>query len=379
MNRTVLGALSPRRFLARHWQKAPLFVPQALPGFRDLLTPGDLVELVSRDDVPSRLVVERDGHWSVRHGPLSRRDFRGLRHARWTLLVQGVDQVLPEGKALLEAFSFIPHARLDDLMVSFAPAGGGVGPHFDSYDVFLLQGLGHKHWRISGQQDRDLVPGAPLRILQRFHAEQEWTVGAGDLLYLPPKYAHWGVALDDCLTYSIGFRAPSAQELVGQFLAYLEEHLEPEGMYEDPDLQLQRHPGEIADAMVERVTDLLRQIRWGRADVADFLGRYLTEPKPHVFFEPPRPAASRSRFEQAARRRGVVLALKSAMLFHGGSVFLNGEVVRVPRQERRWLVALADTRHSGPLEDAPAGLMDLLYGWYRAGYLEPATARGRRV
>ncbi|MEO1768026.1 cupin domain-containing protein [Thiobacter aerophilum] len=371
----LLGFLTPRQFLARYWQKAPLFVPQALPEFRDVLTPAELKALAAREDVQARLVVERDGVWSVRHGPLSAGDFRGLKGARWSLLVQGVDQVLPEGKALLQAFSFIPYARLDDLMVSFAPAGGGVGPHFDSYDVFLLQGLGHKRWQISGQRDRRLVQGAPLRILERFRAEQEWTAGSGDLLYLPPKYAHYGVALDDCLTYSIGFRAPSAQELVTQFLAYLEENLQVTGMYEDPDLRLKRHPAEIDGAMLDKVAHLLEAIRWNRAQVADFLGRYLTEPKPHLFFEPPSRPLGFGAFVRVARTRGVRLSLKSLMLFHGPSVFINGEALRVASGLRGWLTRLADGRELAGLNAAPRELFEILYEWYRAGWLELPAAR----
>jgi 50S ribosomal protein L16 3-hydroxylase len=377
MQATPLGALSPRQFLRRHWQKAPLFVPRAFPDFRDLLTPDDLIALSLREGVEARLVVERDGVWTVRHAPLSRRDFRGLKGAHWSLLVQGIDQILPAGKALLQSFSFIPHARLDDLMVSFSPAGGGVGPHFDSYDVFLLQGLGEKRWQISGQRDRALLPDAPLRILRKFRAEEEWTVHSGDLLYLPPRYAHWGVALSDCLTYSIGFRAPSAQELIGRFLAYLEEHLVVDGMYEDPDLALQRHPAEIGGPMVERVAAMLEAIRWRRQNVVDFLGCYLSEPKPHVFFKPPARPLTRGRFESVARSRGVVLSLKSIMLFHGASVFINGESLRVSDEERAWLVVLADTRRLDTLDAAPDSVLDLLYDWYRAGYLEPGKERRR--
>jgi len=378
MKKTLLGALSPRQFLARYWQKHPLFIPNAFPGFQDLLTPGQLVELSLREDIQSRLVIERDGQWTVRQGPLSKRDFRGLKSVRWSLLVQGIDQVLPEGKTLLRNFSFIPHARLDDLMVSFAPNGGGVGPHFDSYDVFLLQGLGHKRWRVSSQGDRSLIPGAPLRILRRFRPEEEWTVGAGDLLYLPPKYAHHGVALDDCLTYSIGFRAPSAQELIGQFLAYLEENIEASGMYADPDLEPPRHPAEISARMVGKVTELLAQIRWGRAEVGEFLGSYLTEPKPHVYFDPPAEPVSARRFAGLAKKRGLRLALKTQMLFHGGSVFINGERLRANGAERATLVRLADTRKLDRLDDATPALVELLYEWYCAGYIILPPARLRR-
>lgn len=370
MKKSILGGLTPRQFLARHWQKKPLFIPRALPGFGDLLTPRDLMELAQRDDMQSRLVIERNGQWSVRQGPLRKADFKGLKGERWSLLVQGIDQVLPQGKQLLQQFSFIPHARLDDLMVSFAPNGGGVGPHFDSYDVFLLQGLGHKRWQVSRQEDQTLVPGAPLRILKKFRKEEEWVVEAGDLLYLPPKYAHYGVSLDDCLTYSIGFRAPSAQELIGQFLIYLEENVAATGMYEDPDLALQTHPAALSGQMVGRVQEMLSQIKWSRDDVATFLGRYLTEPKPHVFFDPPINPVSRKRFAGLVQRQGVRLSLKTQMLFHAGLVFINGEEIQASGSDRAALVELADKRVLSGIDAGASDLIDLLFDWHGAGFLE---------
>lgn len=370
MTKHILGGLTPRQFLARHWQKKPLFIPNAFPGFNDLLSPQDLVELALRDDMQSRLVIERDGRWILKQGPLRKADFKGLKGEHWSLLVQGIDQVLPLGKELLQRFSFIPHARLDDLMVSFAPNGGGVGPHFDSYDVFLLQGLGHKRWQVSRQADHTLVPGAPLRILKKFRKEEEWVVGAGDLLYLPPKYAHYGVSLDDCLTYSIGFRAPSAEELVGQFLIYLEENIVAGGMYEDPDLALQAHPAALSAQMVGRVQEMLAQIKWSRADVAAFLGRYLTDPKPHVFFDPPARPMTRKRFSGLVQKRGVRLSLKTQMLFHAGSVFINGEEIYAAGNDRAALVELADRRVLTSVVADAVELIDLLHDWYGAGYIE---------
>lgn len=376
MREILLGGLSPRQFLATHWQKEPLFVPGAVPEFHDLLSPQQMIELSRREDVQSRLVIERNGQWTVRHGPLRKRDIRDLKHERWSLLVQGLDQLLPAGKALLQRFAFIPQARLDDLMVSYAPNGGGVGPHFDSYDVFLLQGMGHKRWQVSNQRDRRLVPGAPLRILERFRAEAEWTAGAGDMLYLPPRYAHHGVALDDCLTYSIGFRAPSAQELLGRFLVFLEENLDARGMYEDPDLRLQRHSAEIGAQMVGKTAEMLAQIKWGRSDVADFLGSYLTEPKPHVVFEAPVRRLSEKRFAAAVARRGVRLSLKTQMLFHGGSIFINGESLRASGDDRAALVRLADDRKLDHVDEGAAALVAQLYEWYCAGYVELPVVRG---
>ncbi len=369
MARKLWQGLTAEAFLADYWQKKPLLIRGAFPGFRDFVSPAQLREWAARDDVLARLVVERAGRWTVHHAPLSARAFRGLKGSHWSLLVQGVDQLMAAGKALLARFDFIPHARLDDLMVSFAPAGGGVGPHFDSYDVFLLQGLGHKRWQVSSQDDRALLPDAPLRLLCRFTPEQEWVLGPGDMLYLPPRLAHYGVALDDCLTYSIGFRAPTAQELAGRFLDHLQEVLHLPGMYADPDLRVQRHPAEIGAGMVAQVETMLAGIRWDRSEVERFLGRYLTEPKPHVFFDPPSRPLPLGRFAGAAARRGVVLALKSQMLFCGRDFYLNGEHVVPPRGTRAALMVLADRRRLDLPANPPDALLRLLHAWYRAGYV----------
>lgn len=364
-----LGGLSAEQFLAVYWQKKPLLIRGAFAPFRDFVTHTSLRELAARDDVLSRLVVERDGEWSVTQGPLRAGDYRGLKRAHWSLLVQGIDQLLPQGKALLQHFNFIPHARLDDLMISFAPRGGGVGPHFDSYDVFLLQGQGHKLWQISAQDDTALIPDAPLRILQRFQAEQEWILGPGDMLYLPPRYAHYGVALNDCLTYSIGFRAPSAQELGTQFLSHLQERLDLPGMYADPDLHSQAHAAEISAGMVDKAAALINQIRWGREDIGEFLGCYLTEPKSHVFFDPPERPLGRAAFGKACAKRGLRLALQSQALFRDAQFFINGEGLALNGELREPLIALADRRVLAP-GAMPEDLLDVLYEWYLAGYVE---------
>ena len=272
MKTTLLGGLSPKNFLRDYWQKKPLLVRGALSGFQGLLTRSDLVELACRDDVQSRLVMQQNAEWQVRHGPFVPANFSRLSKKTWTLLVQDVNHFLPAAHDLLLRFNFIPHARLDDLMVSYAPKGGGVGPHFDSYDVFLLQGMGRRLWQISAQQDNSLVADAPLKILRNFYPEQEWVLEPGDMLYLPPGYAHNGVAQDDCMTYSIGFRAPSYQELATQFLVYLQDHITIDGMYRDPDLALQPHPAHISSAMLRQASGALGKIRWNNADIERFIG-----------------------------------------------------------------------------------------------------------
>jgi 50S ribosomal protein L16 3-hydroxylase len=370
-----LGGMTAAEFLAEHWQKKPLLVRGAFPGFTGLLSPDDLAGLACLDEAESRIVSRKRGRWHLSQGPFDERTFSALPRTRWTLLVQGVNHFLDDGARLLSEFSFVPHARLDDLMVSFAAPGGSVGPHFDSYDVFLLQGLGHRVWQISAQRDMDLVADAPLRILARFRPEQEWRVGPGDLLYLPPRCAHHGVAESDCMTYSIGFRAPTARELVDRFLQWLPDQLEVEGIYEDPDLTVPEHPSAIDDAMVARVERMLSAARWDRLDrdrVARFVGEYLSEPKPNVVFERPARPLDRARFERALARRGIRLALTSQMLERGGDFFVNGETIEgrtLPARARAALLALADDRRL-PSTKLPAAAVDLLHRFYRDGYVE---------
>jgi 50S ribosomal protein L16 3-hydroxylase len=324
--------------------------------------------------VESRLVNRIGGRWNLEHGPFSVSRLRKLGRRDWTLLVQSVDHHLPAGAALLEQFSFIPHARLDDLMVSYAPPGGGVGPHFDSYDVFLLQGMGHRRWRISAQKNLDLVEDLPLKILKRFKPTVEYVLGPGDMLYLPPHYAHDGVAEDDCMTWSIGFRAPSTQELAQGFVDFVRDRIELPGRYADPDLALQRHPAEISPAMLAQIETMVSRIRWDKNDIAEFTGEYFSEPKSHVFFTAPDRPMGRKAFAKALASRGAALEAKTRMLFAGKRFFINGEMLRASGREGRVLKALADRRRLPAQTDLPAGLEDQLYDWYEAGWLSPGPA-----
>lgn len=366
----LLAGLSSEQFLHRHWQKKPLLAPQALPGYGNLLDRDMLFRLAMRDDAQSRLVMRVRNRWQVSHGPFTRRDFSRLPKSGWTLLLQGVDQLLPAAKTLLLEFSFIPYARLDDIMVSFAPPGGGVGPHFDSYDVFLLQLAGSRRWRISRQSDLSLVKNAPLRILRRFRPQREVLLHPGDMLYLPPRFAHDGIAVDDCLTCSIGFRAPSAQELGVRFLEFLQDRLELKGSYTDPGLKLQKHPSYIGNAMIRQMKKMMARIDWNEMDIAQFAGRYLSEPKAHVIFEPPRRPLARRSFARQAVEHGVKLDLKTQMLCHHRQIFINGECCAVSAVAARLLLQLADRRFLPPRSRIDAESSDWLYQWYRAGYIE---------
>lgn len=364
----MLGGLSASQFIEEYWQKKPLLVRNAFPGFGEMLSPDELAGLACEEDVQSRLVLHSRGKWKLEQGPFEEDRFAHLPEKGWSLLVQGVNHFLPEADALLHEFDFIPRARLDDLMVSFAPDGGGVGPHFDSYDVFLLQGHGQRLWRISGQEDKALVPDAPLRILQNFRTDEEWLLGPGDMLYLPPRLAHWGIAVSDCMTYSVGFRAPSAQELATQFLVFMQDRLHLEGMYADPDLQAQQHPAELGPQMLGKVQALLQGIRWNDEDIAAFLGAYLTEPKPHIVFDRPR-RIGLEKFREQLAKKGVQLSLKSQMLFHADRFFINGEAVQAEGAILNLLTTLADQRALPPTNDLPEQAAVLLHQWVNAGYL----------
>jgi len=365
----MLGGLDAGSFLRRHWQKRLLLVNRALPQYASFLTREMLFALAACEAVQSRLVMRNGRRWTVAHGPFSRRTFRQLPRRGWTLLVQGVDQAVPRAQALLREFDFIPYARLDDVMVSYAPPGGGVGPHFDSYDVFLLQVAGTRRWRVSGQRDLALVEGAPLRLLKRFRAEREWRLAPGDMLYLPPRVAHDGIAVGECITASIGFRAPGARELAVRFLEFLEEEIALEGDYRDPDLRPARRPAQIGGDMLGKVVRTLGHIEWNAKDVLAFLGQYLTELKAHVVFEQPARALSAASFVRHAKRRGIAPALKTQMLFRGRTIFINGERHQSGACAARVLSKLADGRRLMPplaLDDEAAAC---LYQWYRAGYI----------
>jgi 50S ribosomal protein L16 3-hydroxylase len=368
MERALLRGAGAARFLSRYWQKRPLLIRQAIAGFRNIVSRRELIALAARDDVEARLIVRARDAWTLAHGPFRRRDFGALPPRNWTLLVQSVNLHVAAADALLRRFSFLPYARLDDLMVSYAAPGGGVGPHFDSYDVFLLQGEGRRRWRLSRQRDLALKPGLPLKILARFRAEHECILDAGDLLYLPPQVAHDGVAVDACSTYSIGFRAPSAQELATGFLDWLRDRVALDGRYRDPQLAPTRAPARIDPALQRYAMRALSALAWDERTVARFLGEYLTEPKPAVAFAPPRRALSPRAFAAAAARRGLRLDSRTQLLYDARNLFVNG--VASDRRATAWptLRCLAEAR-ALPAGELDESALNVLYRWYRDGFL----------
>ena len=371
----LLGGHSAADFMSHYWQKKPLLIRDAYPAFDECLSRDRLIGIACRDDVDARLVVRERGRYAVTHGPFSRRDFKNLPSANWTLLVQGVNRVEATSDHLLRQFAFLPYARLDDVMVSYAAPGGGVGPHFDSYDVFLLQGRGRRRWRFGSQKDLALKPNFELKILRRFSPQHDAVLVPGDMLYLPPAIAHDGRALDACITYSIGFRAATHAETVQAFLDYLRDEIRfPEEPYADPDALPTRYPARIDPAMQRRVNAKIAQLRWKSRDVARFLGRFLSEPKQIVRFESPMPAMSRRAFMTRATARGLALDRATQLLYDDVSFYINGEAVALRGAGIDLLRRLANRRELSAREcgalRAPLG--DLLYEWYRNGFVRVA-------
>jgi 50S ribosomal protein L16 3-hydroxylase len=365
----LLGGLTATQFLSQFWQRKPLLIRNAISDFKGVVQASELLALAQRPDVESRIVRRERGAWKVQEGPIPRAELVRLPRSNWTVLVQGLNLEVPAADALLRRFRFLPHARVDDVMVSYAVVGGGVGPHVDSYDVFLLQGEGRRRWSIAKRHDAALLPGAALRILRSFQAERQWVLGPGDMLYLPPGWAHDGVAIEPCFTYSIGFRAPSRGEIAREFLGFLQERIGAGRLYADRGAKPSRHPAEIPKAMVRHAVVAAAGIRWKERDVARFLGAYLSEPKPHVAFSRPRRPLAPARFASRCRALGLRLDARSRMLFRGEDFFLNGERIEVPARSRAPLARLADERALPPGGRLPAGLARLLHAWYLAGWL----------
>jgi len=362
MQEPPLGGLSPQAFLRDYWQRRPLLVRGALPAHRGVIATRALFALAARDDVESRLIEGRRGRWRVTPGPITAARLARAGARGWTLLVNGVDHHAAAAEHLLRRFAFLSEARLDDVMVSYAAPGGGVGPHFDSYDVFLIQGAGSRIWRLSSKKAFECEPQAPLRLIRDFVPDEEYLLEPGDLLYLPPGWGHDGVALDPCLTASIGFRAPRAAELSAAFLDYLHERGFRDAEYGDRGRRPSARPARIDAALLGFAAARLAGIRWRRADVAEFLGRELSTPRLGVVFR------GRRRPRRLPRAGDVVLDPRTRALYRGASFFINGEALRPPPAQRAALAVLADRRRAAAGALARAGLQRIVLDWVRDGY-----------
>ncbi len=362
---SLLGGLSPERFMRRHWHKKPLLVRQALPMVKPFVSRSELFALAGGDDVESRLIVRQGRDWSLRHGPFARRGLPPLAQRQWSLLVQGMDLHLDRAREMLERFRFVPDARLDDVMVSYATDGGGVGPHFDSYDVFLLQIHGARRWRIGRLARPELQPDVPLKILTNFEPEQEWTLEPGDMLYLPPRWAHDGIAEGECMTCSIGFRSAGADELARELLQRAldtDEGCDDARIYRDPMQPATATPGAIPAELLAFARSSLQ--RWlvaqGGFEVA--LGEVISEPKPGVWFEAGAPLSLPC---------AVRLDRRTRLMYDDRHIYVNGESFRAGGRDATLMRRLADRRVLTERDVAALSreARELLAQWAEAGWL----------
>ncbi len=372
----LLGGLSPQVFMRRHWQKKPLLVRQAVPGGVTLIDRARLFALASSDEVESRLIVRHGQRWSVRCGPLKRAALPPLKQREWTLLVQGLDLHLPAAREFLDAFRFVPDARLDDLMLSYASDGGGVGPHVDTYDVFLLQAQGRRRWRIGRVRSPELVTDVPLKILAHFEPEQEWLLEPGDMLYLPPGWAHDGVAEGECTTCSIGFRAAGRNEIAREVLQRMLDAAdadEPGPLYRDPKQPATDAAGRIPAELQRFATDSVAQLLADPRALACALGEVLSEPKRGVWFD----ESERAGGAPDAGHASVALDQRTRMLYDDFHIFINGESFRASGRDATLMRRLADRRRLAARELAAISVeaRALLDEWCEAGWLQLTETR----
>ena len=380
----LLGGLSPAAFMRRFWQKKPLLVRQAWPGVQPPLPRAELFALAGREGVESRLVL-RGEHgapgrhappWQARHGPFARRALPALARPGWTLLVQGLDLHVPAAHAMLAPFRFVPAARLDDLMVSWASAGGGVGPHADSYDVFLLQVQGRRRWRVAPPGAAGFVEGLPLKILRHFKPVHDWVLEPGDMLYLPPGWGHDGVAEgNECMTCSVGFRAPTGPELARELLHRLADEAgdadaadaasgpgRTTPFYADASQPATPTPGAVPQALHRFAQRAVAKLMRDPKALERALGECLSEPKAQVWFDAGAPLPQRT---------AVVLDARTRMLYDTRHIFINGESLRAVGRDARLVKRLADRRRLDADEVARLSTeaLSCLRQWAEAGWI----------
>ena len=348
------GDITAETFLREYWQKKPLLVRNAFPEIQSPLTANELAGLACDDDANSRIVFEQheQGHWYVLHGPLNEDDFRDLPEKNWTLLVTDVEKHVPAAQELIDRFRFIPDWRIDDLMISYAPEGGSVGPHTDAYDVFLIQTHGQRHWMINQDFDDTCLEGTELRILEHFTAAQDWVLNPGDMLYLPPNIAHYGIALNECMTCSVGFRAPSYSNMVSEYAENLAVNIDQALRYEDPDLAYQQSPAEISTDALKRIKSIIAaELIVDDDGLKRWFGEFSSESRSGLHAQPPEtPVSSYDEMTAALTTESIIAqspAVKflfvrdndTALLFVDGRSYATSLILAQALTDRREMTA----------------------------------------
>jgi len=345
-------------FLREHWQKKPVLLPKLIQNLSDPLSPEELAGLACEELVESRLIREPQHHqWELSHGPFVESDFTQLPDDNWTLLVQAVDQWVGDVGDIKTLFKFLPSWRIDDVMVSFAAPGGSVGPHYDYYDVFLLQGLGERNWKIGElcSADSALVPDSQLSLLQSFKAVEEYTLSAGDALYVPPRFSHWGTANTDSLCYSIGFRAPSVAEMIEGFSDFIIKDQDPGQRYEDGELLNRDHSSEIELASLNASFEQLTNRFAAKEKFAAWFGCYVTQPKYPELVEALDSQLSPNEFAALLSEGVRLLKNPSSRFAYIDSaaqeqilLFVDGAMINFPRSQSNCIVELSEVTQAIP-------------------------------
>jgi 50S ribosomal protein L16 3-hydroxylase len=382
----LLGNISPQQFMKTYWHKKPLLVRGAIPAFTlakeenthlsSPISADELFAIAGQEIAETRLIASKP--WSFIEGPFKKKAIPTLKDRNWTLLLQGMEARHQAAADVLSWFRFIPDARLDDLMISIAGIGGGVGPHFDSYDVFLIQMSGRRQWRISAQEDLSLNSKLPLKILQRFEPQEEWILEPGDMLYLPPHIAHDGIALDGgCQTWSVGFRAPTYRELLREGLWRLAESLDDipnlSSRYSDPKQAASLHPEQLPGLLIEQLQNSLVSLKLDQ--VGTFLpgiASYLSEPKPQAFFDSPHPHLTVNEFARNLGKRVLIPHPQTRILSQGSQVFCNGDEVtrgQPPATAAAWRTLSKDKVLDPRATSTKLEESDSLFQAYMAGWI----------
>ena len=327
---THLSGLPVEQFMQEDWHIKPRLFKQAFPNFEPLCDIETIEEMASDEDIESRLIVKENANWSLEHGPFE--NLPDLETPEWTILIQGIDHHLPQAYDLLQQFRFIPDARLDDVMLSLASNGGGVGPHYDSYDVFLLQMHGTRRWKIGPLNNTTLIEGAPLKLLEQFEPAQDYLLEPGDMLYLPPNYGHDGVAQGVCSTLSIGFRALTKAEVLSALLHELADQVANDEqlkttLFADPKRGIQKNPAEIPNDLLKFGIDALHTFSPETEDISKTIGKLLSEPKPNVYFINNTEEMTENDIIDILKDKGVSLSMQTRMLFKGNHVYINGDCI----------------------------------------------------
>lgn len=342
----ILGKTSINDFLKNYWQKKPLLIKNAIANFESPITESDLFTIAQNEEAVSRLIEYKQDIWQVKYGPFKKSDLPKKTNIPWTILVQNINHYLPFAESFLNLFKFIPYARLDDLMISYATKKGSVGPHFDSYDVFLFQAQGIREWKISDQKKFTLDKKSSIKIITNFKSKNSWVLKPGDMLYLPPNIGHWGISQsDDCLTYSIGFRAPATFEIQSKFLDFIQDHLiaNENEIYKDPNLAPQKNPAEISSNMTKAMRNIVDRLRWDKSSINHFIGQLLSEPIESSIFETRKPLSLKA-FEKRIVNKTLKLNSKTRMLFIKNNFYVNGEFIKIDKKYTSFLKQLANDR-----------------------------------